>query len=437
MGKRTAEKADDAVPVGKMARTMVAGATATKIGAKRLGLLTKRPFLSRESFAEEQAKHHDEVAEVVFQGLTKLRGGALKMAQLLSLEFGLLPESYRRELSKSHYRVPPLNRGVIRRLMMGEFGKPPEELFTEFEATAFAAASLGQVHRARLRHGDQVAVKVQYPGIGAALKGDMQMIRQFALPFVGTEYLASAITEMELRLAEELDYNLERQRTAWFRESAPMPGIVVPKVYKDYSTGLVLTTELLKGWHLDQWLATGPSQEQRDHAAQLIYDFFARSLFEFHAIHADSNPGNYLFRDDGTVAVIDFGSVKTFAPDLCEHLRTLWCASIRGDQAQVVSTYCAFGLAKGARKRVERATRTSLAAFGEWMSLPFQTDRFDFGEHRDFCDEGAKLFRDVVTLQEMNGFTTETVIFDRNVYGLFRIFSALRARVRMKNAWVH
>jgi predicted unusual protein kinase regulating ubiquinone biosynthesis (AarF/ABC1/UbiB family) len=428
---------DRTPPVGKMARTAVVGVTAAKVGAKTLGLLSKRPFLSEASFQQHQARHDEETADVLFQGISKLRGSALKVAQMMSMEMGVLPDAYRREFSKSHYQVPPLNRAVVRRLLISEFGKPPEDVFHTFDTTAFAAASLGQVHHARTHAGERVAVKVQYPGIGSALQHDMQMVRQFARPFFRAEYTARILQEIEQRFLEEIDYDRERKNTAWFSQQTQMPGIVIPRPFDAYSSPLVLTTEFVDGVHLDRWRTTNPSQAQRDRAAQRMYDFFMHSLFERHTMHADPNPGNYLFRDDGTVAVIDFGSVKVFTPALCDQMMAMWRAHLHDDRDTIVSLYCDFGLANGDRDRVRACCATTLAPFGAWMRLPYAEDVFDFGKHSNFCTQGATLFRDMLAYRDMDGFTTETVIFDRNLYGLFRMFTEMKARVHMKNQWIY
>lgn len=434
---RTRESDDRQPPTSTLARTATASLTAAKVGAKKLTLLSKRPFLSDASFEQARQQHETEAADALFRGLTTLRGSALKVAQMLGMEMDLLPDVYRQALSKAHYQVPPLNQAVVRRLMIAEFGVPPEELFATFDPVAFAAASLGQVHRARTRDGELVAVKVQYPGIATTLHTDLRLVQQFVRAFGTMAYVTKVLAELEQRFAEEVDYVRERRETTWFAEQSTMPDVVIPPAFEAYSSPRVLTTGLLDGMHLDQWLATGPTQAQRDAAAQRVYDFFMHSLFELRAVHTDPNPGNYLFRDDGTIGVIDFGSVAHFTPEFCHRIASMWRAHLRDDLETVVSLYCEFGLANGDRERVQECCVTTFAPFGEWMRRPFLEEAFDFGAHTDFCTQGAKLFREMLAFEEMNGFTTDTVVFDRTLYGLFRIFAAMRARVRMRNQWIH
>lgn len=430
---------ENEIPVGKLARSRVAGVTAARIGAKKLGLQAKRPFLSRESYEIQKAKNDDDVAEVLFQGLSKLRGTALKIAQILSLELGVLPDAYRKQLYKSHYQVPPLNRALIRRLMIAEFGRPPEEVFAEFEPEAFAAASLGQVHRARTRDGERVAVKVQYPGIGSALANDIAMVKQFVTPLFKTEYVTDVMGEIDRRLTEEIDYELERRNTQWFHDNAKVPGVAVPRTLEAYSTKLVLATELIEGSHVEKWLATNPSQEDRDHRAQLIYDFFMRTAFELGRLHADPNPGNYVFRDDGTMAVIDFGSIKVLPPGFPEALAGVWRTHIHPENArnEAIERYAQLGLAHGDRDKIAAFYDRHLKPFGHWISVPFNEERCDFGARPEICAEIGSTMRTMLGQRELEGFTTHTVILDRNIYGLFRLFTEMKARVRMRNEWIY
>jgi predicted unusual protein kinase regulating ubiquinone biosynthesis (AarF/ABC1/UbiB family) len=331
--------------------------------------------------------------------------------------------------------VPPLNRGVVRRLIISEFGKAPEQLFDVFDATAFAAASLGQVHQARIRGGERVAVKVQYPGIGLAVKNDLQLLKRFVLPFIRTEYITNAAREIEHRLADEVDYGLERRRTQWFHEHGQMDGVVVPRTFEEYSSAHVLTTEFMDGLHLEQWLATRPSSKQRDRGAQLIYNFCTRSLAELCTVHSDPNPGNYLFRNDGAVAVIDFGSAKTLEPTMCERVLAHRRAVAQGDTEQILACYAALGAARGDRRLLEEFYCTALAPLDEWARLPFQYEVFDFGKHPDYCARGVAMYRNIMAHKAMNGYTAEPLLFHRTLYGLYQLFTRLRARVRMKNQW--
>ncbi|HFC91986.1 MAG TPA: AarF/ABC1/UbiB kinase family protein, partial [Leucothrix mucor] len=230
------------VPEGKLARTSVAGLAVMKVGIGELGHKVKRPFLSSENKKKDKASVDDKNAKILFQALTQLRGTALKVAQMLGMEQDLLPDAYRKELEKSFHQVPPLNRVLVRKVMMQELKQSPDALFAQFEAEAFAAASLGQVHKAITDDYQKVAVKVQYPGIDVTIKSDLTMMRGIARGMPNTKLILQSLDEIEARLVEEVDYNIEAKNTQWFQQNITLKGISVPTVFPQLSSKRVLTT---------------------------------------------------------------------------------------------------------------------------------------------------------------------------------------------------
>jgi len=300
------------LPSSQLARASVVGSTAMKIGVGKLKNKAKRPFLSEQGKQDAMQTQHDEDAEVLFKAITKLRGTAVKIAQMLGMETELLPERVTEELSKSYHQVPPLNRVLVQKVIAREFGKSADQIFEKFNPVAMAAASLGQVHRAEVDNGRVVAVKVQYPGIHVSIESDLKLLRKFSASGVRLlpkqkqpkkEIVETSVDEIEARLMEETNYQHEADNTRWFAENLSIDGIEVPEVFDRYSTDRVITTELLDGLHIDAWLATKPSQKLRDRAAQLIYELFIHSVIELGRVHADPNPGNYLFKENGTLSL--------------------------------------------------------------------------------------------------------------------------------------
>ena len=241
------------LPEGQLSRAAIVGTTALKLGLGQLHGKAKKT-LKRDDANEVQEALDEKSALQLFEALVKLRGTAIKLAQMLGLESGLLPEKMRQELSKSWHQVPPLNRVLVRKVLLEEFDKTPQELFTEFNTEAFAAASLGQVHRAILDDAGDVAVKIQYPGIHTTIESDIKLLRKVALGLPNRKVAAMSIDEIHARLREELDYDLEAASTEWFRQNLKTEGVEVPEVFRERSTTYVLTTRLLEGKHIDQWL---------------------------------------------------------------------------------------------------------------------------------------------------------------------------------------
>ena len=166
-----------APPTGKLARSGVAGLALAQAGVARIGRQARKLTLGAGEQAAAQEKFESDLGRIMFRALNQLKGTALKVSQLLSAHAEFLPLAVRNELAKGNYQVTPLNRALVHKVFRSEFGQAPEHLFATFDAQACAAASLGQVHYATLDNGTQVAVKVQYPGIGASINSDLRMLR--------------------------------------------------------------------------------------------------------------------------------------------------------------------------------------------------------------------------------------------------------------------
>jgi len=430
------------LPSSQLARAGVVGSTAMRIGVGKLKNKAKRPFLSKQGIQIANESQQDEDADILFKAITKLRGTAVKLAQMLGMETDLLPERVREELSKSYHQVPPLNRVLVQKVMTTEFGKSPDRVFEKFDPVAMAAASLGQVHRAEVDGGKQVAVKVQYPGIHVSIDSDLKLLRKLAgngmklLPKhrqPNREVVETSINEVGQRLREETDYQLEAKNTRWFKQNLSMAGIEVPEVYDKYCTDRVITTQLLEGLHIDDWLATGPSQQLRDRAAQLMYELFIHSTVEHGRVHADPNPGNYLFKNNGDIALIDFGCVKKLSKNFTQKLPALLHAFYADDLEKIIQAYSDLGmrLVPELSDEYEKVLRP----FGEWLSRPIREPYFDFKEHNDYTTSGLQVVKALSEMPLLESVEKDFIFFDRTLYGMFKIFERLEAKVYMREHW--
>jgi len=423
------------VPESKIARAKVASTAALKLGISELGHKVKRSFMSRENGEETKQKLDEKNAAILFNALTQLRGTALKLAQMIGMELDLLPSSYAKELQKSFHQVPPLNRVLIRKIMVKELGKPVEKLFKTYSPKAFAAASLGQVHKAELFDGTKVAVKVQYPGIGAAIDSDLAMVRTLVSRLRDAKIILQSLQEIEARLQEEVDYRIESRNTRWFAAHQTLEHIHIPAVHDQHSARHVLTTQYLDGMHLEEWLATHPTQDQRNKAAQLLYDFFVHSARDLQCLHADPNPGNYLFRADGSLGIIDFGCVRHLSDHFMQVFPQLLRAYLDGDREILLQAYEDIGMpfADLSSDHHEKLLRP----FAAWVSEPFLQNSFDFGQNSDYTKRGQELMRQFAkTLDTPDFLVDEFVFFNRTTYGLCKIFERMGASVRLRHHWI-
>lgn len=422
------EKKSQGVPTGALSRNLVSGKAAAQIGTRKVGLFAKKVFTAKEKHAALTEQTSRDNARILFDALTKLKGTALKLAQMLTAQ-GMLPDSYNEELKKASYQVPPLNRAVVRRVIKAELGKYPEELFASFEPEAFAAASLGQVHRAIDHNGNRLAVKIQYPGIGDAVGTDIRSMKLLLSTRFTGKLLKRVVGELEARLQEEVDYLKEAQHTEWFRDNLSIEGIKVPQVFSEFTSRRVITTEYIGGLHLDQWLETSPSQEQRNRIGQLLYDSFIKSVFEIQRFHADPNPGNFIILPDGTIALVDFGCVKVVTQEWSEQLATTLRALIHEDEKKVKESFQQWGVS-GTGDDFDAFYNALIKPALEYLAIPMRHGKFDMSTYQSAGEYYQNLAPKILLNDKMGQFTTENVFFDRQFQGLYRILTLLGATVR-------
>jgi predicted unusual protein kinase regulating ubiquinone biosynthesis (AarF/ABC1/UbiB family) len=290
--------------------------------------------LARERMGNEVKK----TAEAMLKTLGEMKGLPLKLGQMASYIDGLAPpgyeERFQQTLKQLLDKAPPLSAEAARKMIIEELGSPPEDVFAEWEPEPFAAASIGQVHRAKTHGGDHVAVKVQYPGIDKAIENDLKSVSLLeSMMSPVTKKLNSKQTLDEIRTVfmSELDYTREAQMADLFRRmNAGDPDVHVPRVHHALTTRRVLTTELIGGIGYAEFCETAP-QETRDRTGETIWRFTFRSMLRHGMLYADPHPGNYRFLPDGRVAFLDFGCVKELPPELVAGMKRYMRAGMDAD----------------------------------------------------------------------------------------------------------
>ena len=299
--------------VGRSAELASLGARA---GAAEAVHRVRRATVPADRREDLDAAHALHTAEQVAATLGNLRGAMMKLGQMASYLDEGLPEPFRVALSQLQQAAPPMAPELAAEVVEAELGSPPEKLFATWEPEPIAAASIGQVHRARTHDGRTVAVKVQYPGVDDAIRADLgtagTLFKGMSMLYPGLDP-EPIVEELKSRLLEELDYRNEaanqRLFAGWYRDH---PFIHVPDVIDELSSGRVLTSDFVDGARFDEVL--GWDEAERDLAGEAIYRFVFRSIYRLHAFNGDPHPGNYLFRPGGQVTFLDFGLVKHFTP---------------------------------------------------------------------------------------------------------------------------
>jgi predicted unusual protein kinase regulating ubiquinone biosynthesis (AarF/ABC1/UbiB family) len=301
----------------RLERGLAAARLAARGGAR---YATNAPRLFAAAGEQRQRLRDDlalQTAEDVATTLGTMKGVLMKIGQMASyVDDGLAPQ-VRRTLSRLQDSVPPMSADLAAQVVKEELGGPPEQVFAEWDPAPIAAASIGQVHRAITRDGRAVAVKVQYPGIAetiAADLGNVALLRSLLRVAAPNQDVNALIAELRERIGEELDYVREAENQRMFAAYYDgHPTIEVPKIVDELSTARIVTSELATGARFAE-LLTWP-QREKDLAAETIYRFVFRSLYEAHAFNGDPHPGNYLFHRGGRVTFLDYGLVKHFTPD--------------------------------------------------------------------------------------------------------------------------
>ena len=257
--------------------------------------------------------------------LGQLKGPVMKLGQIVSMMGHALPEEAITELTKLQGQAPAMHPTLARAQFKGSMGQMPEEVFAEFEDVPFAAASLGQVHRATAKDGQALAVKIQYPGIRTAIENDFKLLRSASLPGqISGHFDPRLFREVERGFIEETDYRIEAANLQRFgKELAPLTYLKVPEVREDLSSDRVLSMSFLKGQTIDQFLAGKPRKSLCNRIGYRLMESYHFELRVVRAFHADPHPGNYLFSEDGTIGLVDFGCVKHCSSDLAELVDTL------------------------------------------------------------------------------------------------------------------
>jgi predicted unusual protein kinase regulating ubiquinone biosynthesis (AarF/ABC1/UbiB family) len=323
----------DSIPTSKIQRATRLISTGVKIGGNYLkyyGEKITNPESARDNLNTNNA-------EDIYDGLKNLKGSALKLAQMLSMEKNFLPQAYVEKFSLSQFSVPPLSlpQAYVEKFSLSQFsvpplsaplvvktfrkyfGKSPLELFDTFDPNAINAASIGQVHKATA-NGKQLAVKIQYPGVAESISSDLSLVKPIAMKMFNIQAKDSDkyFKEVETKLTEETNYILEIAQSTEIAEAcAHIPNLRFPQYYPEFSSERVITMDWMTGKHLSEFCKTNPDQETANKIGQALWDFYMYQVHQLRKVHADPHPGNFLIDEQDNLIAIDFGCIKEIPED--------------------------------------------------------------------------------------------------------------------------
>ncbi len=423
-------KEQNSIPSSKVARSAKFVGTGIKIGGNYIKHYSKKlfnPDLSKDELNEDNASD-------IYNSLSQLKGSALKVAQMLSMDKNILPKAYVDNFSLSQYNAPPLSGPLIVQSFRKHFGKTPEKIYDTFNLKSTNAASIGQVHQATL-NGKKLAVKIQYPGVGSSISSDLKLVKPFAFRLLGMseKELDIYMKEVEERLVEETDYELEVKRSLQFSNAcADIPNLVFPAYYPELSGPRIITMDWIEGLHLKEFLQTNPSQELRNQIGQALWDFYNFQQHELRAVHADPHPGNFLITPEGKLGIIDFGCIKEIPDDFYYPFFSTTSTELLNNKEETIKAFRLLEmiLPKDNAQQIEfyyQNYKEMITLFAE----PYMTGEFDFGQTHFFdalYTFGEKIAK-MPEFKQARG-VKHFIYVNRTNFGLYNILHELKANIR-------
>ncbi|UZH54770.1 AarF/ABC1/UbiB kinase family protein [Salinimicrobium tongyeongense] len=429
-------KTIDKIPTGKIGRTGKMVQTGIKLGGNYLKYYSKKALnadLSREQLDESNA-------EDIYNGLKSLKGSALKVAQMLSMEKSLLPNAYVEKFSLAQFSVPPLSAPLVRKTFKKYHGQYPDELFDSFSLDSVNAASIGQVHRAK-KDGKDLAVKIQYPGVAESISSDLALVKPIATKMFNLQGKGAEryFKEVEEKLLEETDYVLEVQQSIEMSEACKnIPHLRFPKYYEDLSSKKIIIMDWMNGLHLSEFAKRNTSKETANNLGQALWDFYMYQMHILKAVHADPHPGNFLVDKENNLIAIDFGCIKRVPEDFYKPYFELADWQKINDPEFFNARLFELEILRKEDSPKEIAFFSEL--FYQMLSLftaPFQKEEFNFSDEAFWAPItglSEKYSKDQ-ELRKMNGNrgSKHFLYINRTFFGLYNLLHDLGATVKINN----
>ena len=430
-------KSLDYIPTNKIARASNLVSTGFKLGGNYLKYFGEKALNvdgSRKRLDEENAKD-------IYNSLKTLKGSALKVAQMLSMEKNLLPRAYVDQFSLSQFSVPPLSWPLVKNMIRKYLGANPESVFDTFAAQSKNAASIGQVHQAT-KDGKKLAVKIQYPGVADSISSDLSIVKPIALRMFNLKGKDTDkyFQEVENKLLEETNYQLELQQSQWIaNQCKAIPNLRFPNYYPKYSSEKILTMDWMDGLHISEYVAQEDQNKEMDHRlGQTLWNFYMFQIHHLKKVHADPHPGNFLIDKDYNLVALDFGCVKAIPDEFYTPYFELSEVDIQENPERFQNILYDLEILRTDDKPDEVVYFTKL--FGRLikvLTLPFTKKEFDFGDPV-FWNEINALSETLTSDQElrkMNGNrgSKHFIYINRTFFGLYTLLNDLNAKVNTED----
>lgn len=425
-------KTIDYIPTSKIQRATKLVQTGAKVGVNYLKYYGEKMVnsdLTRDKLNEDNA-------EDIYDGLKSLKGSALKVAQMLSMDKSFLPQAYVEKFSLSQFSVPPLSAPLVLKTFKTNFGKTPYEIFDEFNANSVNAASIGQVHVA-VKDGKKLAVKIQYPGVANSISSDLALVKPIAIRMFNLQGKDSDkyFKEVEDKLVEETNYLLELEQSQEVVAACKkIENLVFPEYYPDYSSEKIITMDWMTGIHLSEFTKNNTNQESANKIGQALWDFYMYQIHILKKVHADPHPGNFLVNNEKQLVALDFGCMKQIPNDFYTPYFELIDKNVINKPKIFNAKLFELEILRKDDSKEEVDYFTDM--FHDLLSLftkPFQTETFDFSDETFFesiAQLGERFSKDT-NLRKMNGNrgSKHFIYMNRTFFGLYNLMFDLKATI--------
>lgn len=423
-------KTIDYIPTSKIERATKLVQTGAKVGVNYLKYYGEKMVNSELS----RDKLNEDNAEDIYDGLKSLKGSALKVAQMLSMDKNFLPQAYVEKFSLSQFSVPPLSAPLVLKTFKNNFGKTPYEIFDEFNPNSVNAASIGQVHLA-VKNNKKLAVKIQYPGVANSISSDLALVKPIAIRMFNLQGKDSDkyFKEVEDKLVEETNYLLELKQSQEVADACKkIDNLVFPEYYPEYSSEKIITMDWMTGVHLSEF--KNSNQEIANKIGQALWDFYMYQIHILKKVHADPHPGNFLINDKNQLVALDFGCMKQIPNDFYIPYFELINKEVIDNQKLFREKLFELEILRTDDSKEEIAYFTQM--FYDLLSLftkPFQTETFDFSDEvffENIAQLGERFSKDT-NLKKMNGNrgSKHFIYMNRTFFGLYNLMFDLKAKI--------
>lgn len=392
----------------------LAGMTAS-IASKSVANSIRNLTADEEQKNAARSQLFQDIGLQIADTLGEMKGAVMKVGQIASQYKDIFPPEVAKAIAKLQRQAPAMPFAAIQQQVEKELGKPLKQIFSSFETEPFAAASIGQVHRAVLPNGQAVVVKVQYPGVDQACESDLKQVR-LALRLMGVLKIDKKLQdqlfqEIQDSLSAELNYEIEAQNLEVFKTFHEKldPQVIIPTVYKDYSSRRVLTLSLEQGESIET-ASTWPV-ETRNQIGRRLIRALGQEMFFLRRFHCDPHPGNFAFRTDGSVIIYDYGSVKTLAPEVVQHFKALVNAARQHDIAQLEDLLVQL-------HSIAEKHKFPPELYNQWIEILLRplTTHYDFAENSSHHD-GMLLVKKSLKYWDVFKPSPDTLMVNRTISG--------------------